>query len=141
MSLRRRTIQVIVGAVAVLVVLGAAYVPTMPCGARRTALLASVPPISTLLVVVTIAWSVIRLRSQSFSRVNRAILLGVWLVAPPVWFSYEYFHLYRPNITPKVLPVQACDVDWEQFKYGQESAAKIWGGIVLFLGALYFKDK
>lgn len=131
-----------IGAVAVLAVLGVAHLAKMPCGGNNQALLSIVPPAATLLVVVTVAWSLVSLRRKRLTHVTRAILLGFWLVVPPLWFSYEYFHLYRPNLQrdeTKML-VQACNLEWEQFKYGQESAAKIWGAVVLFLGALYFRD-
>jgi hypothetical protein len=63
-------------------------------------------------------------------KVAQAIVLSIWIVCPPIWFWYEYFHLYRPAPEPKP--------DIENFKYGQDQAAKIWLALVTLLLALYF---
>jgi len=122
-------------AAAVAAVLALAYL--LPFGCTFSKIIAEriVPPAATVLLLSTVAWSLHRLRQKRLSLMARTALLGFWLVAPPLWFSYEYFHLYQSNVVKCGLG----PAEWEQFKYGQESAGKIWAAIVVFLGALYFK--
>jgi hypothetical protein len=65
-------------------------------------------------------------------RVWQAIVLGVWIIVPPVWFWYEYFYLFKRTKDFKQ------PQDFERFKYGQEQSAKIWLALVTVLIALYF---
>jgi len=73
---------------------------------------------------------------------------------PPSWFAFEYVRFYLPNVEQCSTNV-ACDQtdalakdeeavlllrDFEHFKYVQESAGKIWAAVVLFFGALYFRE-
>jgi len=51
-----------------------------------------------------------------------------WIFAPPVWFSYEYFYLFKPY--GKV-------GTFEAFKYGQELAYRAWVGIAATMTLLY----
>jgi hypothetical protein len=47
-----------------------------------------------------------------------------WVIAPPIWFSFEYFILYKekgPNNA------------FESFKYGQDVSAKAWIAFVIVL--------
>jgi hypothetical protein len=46
-------------------------------------------------------------------KISQAIILGIWILAPPIWF-------------------------WEVFKYGQEQSSKIWLALVTILLALFF---
>ncbi len=57
------------------------------------------------------------------------VLLG-WILLPPFWFWLEYFGIYRYE-------GENFD-DLEQFKYGQDVAAKIWLAAVTALTILYF---
>ena len=123
------------------VVLGffvAGFFLTTTCWMYQQVVLLIVPIVSTLAIVGTIGFSLLAMSGSRLAHVAKATLLGVWIVGPPLWFSFEYFNMYRPNFVPSV--DSACGVTWEHFKYGQESAAKIWAAISLFLGALYFKE-
>jgi hypothetical protein len=64
-------------------------------------------------------------------KVSQAIVLGIWVIAPPIWFWYEYFYLY-PDTT--YVPKPSLD----EFKHGQEQSSKIWLALVTLLLGLYF---
>lgn len=49
-----------------------------------------------------------------------------WVLIPPVWFSFEYFYLFK-------IKAQDMGIPFETFKYGQDTAAKAWLGIAAFL--------
>lgn len=61
------------------------------------------------------------------------LLMGLWafwVLVPPIWFSYEYFYLFKE--TPNNVP-------FETFKYGQDTAAKAWLGIAAVLTGILKK--
>jgi H+/Cl- antiporter ClcA len=64
-------------------------------------------------------------------KVLQAVVLAIWIVAPPIWFWYEYFFLYQPIPETKKPSL-------DQFKHGQDQAAKIWLALVTVLLGLYF---
>jgi hypothetical protein len=69
-----------------------------------------------------------RLTSVGF---QKALLIFVWVLVPPIWFWLEYFGIWRyENKTARQ--------DLEELKYGQELAAKIWLAAITALGILYF---
>ena len=54
----------------------------------------------------------------------------LWTVGPPGWFVLEYWAVGpRPSTSPEVKN------RFEEFKYSQDLAAKLWLGIVAALGA------
>ena len=59
------------------------------------------------------------------------ITIGVWAVAPPIWFWYEYFYIYRKYAKPGTLEV---------FKHGQDVSKAIWAGVLAGLLALAASD-
>lgn len=63
-------------------------------------------------------------------KVLQAILLGLWILLPPIWFWGEYFFLYQ-NPTNGSVP-------FDEFKHGQEQSAKIWLALITVLAGLYF---
>lgn len=63
---------------------------------------------------------------------SRATYLVVWVIGPPIWFFLEYFFLFKSHGAPGT---------FDQFKYGQELASKIWLGIVTLLTAELIKFK
>jgi hypothetical protein len=63
-------------------------------------------------------------------KITQAFVLGFWLIAPPVWFWYEYHLLWKKgNWAPQEL---------DGFKYGQDQASKIWLALVTLLLVIYF---
>jgi hypothetical protein len=62
-------------------------------------------------------------------KISQAIILGTWILAPPIWFWYEYFYLFKRTQHQIKLGV---------FKYGQEQSSKIWFTLVTILLALFF---
>lgn len=50
-----------------------------------------------------------------------------WVVAPPIWFSIEYFYLFKKYQVPGA---------FEALKYGQDVASKVWLAIAAVLTAI-----
>ena len=67
---------------------------------------------------------------ESPVKVAQAIILAGWIVLPPVWFWLEFYLLYLPD--------PSSYEGWDQYKYGQELASKIWLALVTALLVLYF---
>jgi len=65
-------------------------------------------------------------------KVAEAIVLGLWVLLPPIWFWYEYFFLYKD--IPKVEREKI-----EEFKHGQDQSAKLWLALITVLLGLYFE--
>lgn len=62
---------------------------------------------------------------------QKAVLIMFWVLMPPVWFSLEYFGIWRYED-------KTVRQGIEDLKVGQELAAKIWLAAVTALGTLYF---
>jgi hypothetical protein len=62
---------------------------------------------------------------------QKAILIVIWVLVPPIWFWLEYFGIWRYEDKDK----RQC---LEELKLGQELAAKIWLAAITALGILYF---
>lgn len=62
-------------------------------------------------------------------KVAQVVVLCVWVLVPPIWFSLEK-HLRRKELE--------TDHAFERFKYAQELASKIWLSVVTVLLVLYF---
>jgi len=79
---------------------------------------------------------------------SKAIILGFWIIAPPVWFAIDYFLVFNhqwPQAVDTVHAVGAHAADaahvaemFDRFKYGQEVASKTWLALVTLLTGLYF---
>ena len=69
-----------------------------------------------------------RLTSVGF---QKAFLIVVWVLVPPIWFWLEYFGIWRYE-------AEGARQELEELKYGQELAAKIWLAAITALGILYF---
>ena len=78
--------------------------------------------LAIVLLAVTVAVAVCAWNSKDPTFLY--ILGAIWAVAPPVWFWYEYFYVYRSSGDPS---------GFEQFKYGQQVAIAIWAGVALTL--------
>ncbi len=61
-----------------------------------------------------------------FNHCPHEIILGAWIIIPPIWFFIEYNLLFDKKTE-----------DFEHLKYEQELARNLWAGIVVLLGALY----
>jgi len=86
------------------------------------------------LLLVTPVFAVIAWHQKDPTKLY--ILGAVWAVAPPVWFWYEFFFLFR---------VLGDPAGFEHFKYGQQVAVAIWAGIAIatfaFASSERFKAK
>ena len=63
-------------------------------------------------------------------RVKR-LLIGLWIIIPPLWLWVEYCFLFPNGLTPFA-------GDFEAFKYGQELSKDLWLSISVVLTLLYF---
>lgn len=50
------------------------------------------------------------------------VVIGIWAIAPPLWFWAEYFFLYEWEKD-----------SFERFRYGQQVSAAIWAGVLAAL--------
>ncbi len=69
---------------------------------------------------------------HSKAKVLQAIVLSFWILAPPIWFWFEYFFLYKGSDSTTDKPAL------DDFKHGQDQASKIWLALVTLLLGLYF---
>ncbi|MCE9611365.1 MAG: hypothetical protein K8R23_14310 [Chthoniobacter sp.] len=78
-------------------------------------------------LVFAFRWQGIALATPRQKKWAKAAL-AIWLVGPPVWFWFEYFWVFKDY---------GDFAQFEHFKYGQEQAAKIWAGTLVFLYAVH----
>jgi uncharacterized membrane protein len=83
----------------------------------------------TLLGTGSAAIAAYSLFFQSATEQARKYIAVFWLIAPPVFFFFEYY-FREPNLKDGAL---------ERFKDMQQRAAAIWVGVAAALGAVYFK--
>jgi hypothetical protein len=68
------------------------------------------------------------------TKVAQAVILGTWILVPPVWFWLDYFFIYRFLDADKRRP-------FPEYQFGVELSAKIWLALVtLLLGLCFGKD-
>lgn len=72
--------------------------------------------ISTILVVITFRMTNSAIKNNDVKGIQ--FLFCCWVILPPLWFSLEYFFLYRRDYYP--------NYNLEQFKYGQEISRNMW---------------
>jgi len=65
------------------------------------------------------------------TKIRQACILCFWIIAPPLWFWFEYFFLYRPIAVAARPPI-------EEYKHGVDVSSKIWLALVTALLGLYF---
>jgi hypothetical protein len=61
----------------------------------------------------------------------QALTLSFWVLVPPIWFWVEYFFLFKRTPT-------SDRGEFDEFKHGQDQAAKIWLALITVLLGLYF---
>jgi len=69
-----------------------------------------------------------RLTSVGF---QKAVLIMIWVLVPPMWFWLEYYGIWNYEDKRK-------RQSREELQFGQELAAKIWLAAITALGILYF---
>jgi hypothetical protein len=98
--------------------------------ALPTGVLLAVQVLAGLALVLTVITVTSHLRQPSsilWQGAFRATWV-FWIFAPPIWFSVEYFCLYKPF---------GKEGTFEAFKYGQELAYRAWVGIAAAMTLLY----
>jgi len=69
-------------------------------------------------------------------RLWKICMLAFWVMAPPLWFSFEYFYLYpRPDVSMRA---DEKAQQFEEFAHGQDNSGKVWIALVTVLAGLYF---
>jgi len=54
---------------------------------------------------------------------------AIWVLAPPLWFNYEYVHYFPKHGNPKA--------GFTPLKASQDIAAKVWASFLVVLAALF----
>jgi hypothetical protein len=95
---------------------------------------------ATLACLLTVFALAAHLGDSAFSRMAQRTLLNLgfadtkalltgcwafWVLAPPVWFAFEYFGLFKPT-----------SGSFAALKYGQEQATKAWAAVVVILSSV-----
>ena len=69
---------------------------------------------------------------------TKKVVLALWTLGPPIWFQFEW-EILRGEIRGKEGPEFT---KWfEQFKYSQELASKVWLAVVSVLLAIFYGEK
>ena len=80
-----------------------------------------------LLSAVLAVWSIIDLSQRSLYWYSR--VYGFWVIAPPIWFFFEYNFIFKK-----------VHSNLELLKYGQDVAQKFWAALLVLLAGIgYFK--
>jgi hypothetical protein len=83
-------------------------------------------------LLVPLGWGASLRDYNSGIKLLQVLVVAMWTVMPPIWFWYEYFYL-RPKY-----PSPPAGPDFDEFKYGQDLASKIWIAATSTLLILYF---
>jgi hypothetical protein len=89
-----------------------------------------------IVATASLVWTVVVVSNHLSDRTNSdwAVRLHAcwlwWVVTPPIWFSFEYFSLYKRK---------GQEGTFEAFKYGQELASRAWLGIAAVLTVIASK--
>jgi len=89
--------------------------------------------ILALLLTITVIWFFINNKHDATWRHLFSTLWVAWVVVPPLWFSFEYFSLFKKHGETGA---------FEAFKYGQELASRAWlsiAAVMSVVGAEIFK--
>lgn len=87
--------------------------------------------IASLTALSYACYVVVALLARRMGRVEAAIHLAIWTIAPPLWFSFErYFFFDQLNVPAKV----------EALKEGQEYASKFWAAVLAVMLAFMLGD-
>ena len=57
-------------------------------------------------------------------------LLALLAIGPPIWFMYEYHHIFK---------TYGVEKSFDAFKYGQDITAKMWAAMLTVVGGYAFK--
>jgi len=88
--------------------------------------------VTGLTLIPTVAVAILYLLDCWRSQMEIALRVAWvwWVIAPPIWFSIEYFLLFKGK---------GADHVFESFKYGQDVSAKSWIAFVVILTAILEK--
>ena len=85
-------------------------------------------------VLVAVVFAIASVFMYSAPDWLKRLILAVWTVGCPAWFSFEWGYLMRGG-------KGTSDRWFNRFKYSQELASKVWLAVTAVLAALYFGDK
>jgi RsiW-degrading membrane proteinase PrsW (M82 family) len=87
-----------------------------------------------ILVVVLFLW--VRLIHRNETKPQFLLLFAI-LVGPPLWFMFQFNHMYLVGVPEGKRGGAVC----ESFKYNQDLAAKLWAGVTAFVFAVAYDKK
>jgi hypothetical protein len=73
--------------------------------------------------------------TKSKLKIFQAGVLLFWIAAPPVWFWFEYYFLYKKLGPPSGGPLKQS---LEEYKHGVDVSSKIWLALITVLLGMYF---
>jgi hypothetical protein len=119
---------------------------SMPCPNQNTDLLYGI--LSVVYALFALAFLVAKLRKFPVrgNKWCQFFFLLVIIVGPPLWFLFQFNHMYLSHIDLLIcehkLPSDALERPiCESFKYNQELAAKVWEGVSAFVLAVALKKE
>ena len=68
-------------------------------------------------------------------KIAQVVVLLIWILAPPLWFWFEYYFLYKKLGPPSNGPFK---LGLDEYKHGVDVSSKIWLALVTVLLAMYF---
>jgi len=91
----------------------------------------SVFAVVTLIVLVWVGLS----PSKYDAKATALPFLVAWTIAPPMYFWFDYFVLWRIESQSGTRTFRTLD----EFKHGQELSRNLWVAIVALLAGIYFR--
>ena len=76
-----------------------------------------------------------RFDPKSPLKLTQAVVLLIWILAPPLWFWFEYYFLYKKLGPPSNGPLK---LGLDEYKHGVDVSSKIWLALVTVLLGMYF---
>lgn len=82
-------------------------------------------------VIVLLLFSVVSANLFGWAEEIKKILIGFWLIVPPLWLWYEFCFLYELGVTP-------FPNDFDKYKHSNELTKNLWLAISTVLVLIYF---
>lgn len=92
---------------------------------------AQVNYIGSLTALSYACYVVVSLLARKIGRVEAAIHLAIWTIAPPLWFSFERYFFFDQLSEPAKI---------EALKEGQDYASKFWASVLAVMLAFMLGD-
>src|ERR1700743_613781 len=107
---------------------------SMPCPRQSSDALYG--GLSLLYILIAVVLLILRYKYPNTKK-TQFVLLTLVLIGPPLWFLFQFNHIYLPIVPKELLDKPIC----ETFKYNQDLAAKMWAGVSALVLAVAYKKK